>query len=108
MRLLMSDEMKLELFEFARRFDITQDLCIEHRVSFEGSDLDIWVILMKDREIYNKNRNMWEVVRLPSSRTDAFFARTRFTLKEAWETIHSARFQRSLSRFKEIGYDVDF
>ena len=57
---------------------------VEQRAQRDGSIL--WCIVTSFSEVFNRDLQ-WEWEPMPSSRTDEFIARTRFTFEEACELV---------------------
>jgi len=84
----LTDKQKLELFELATEFRISDDISINSR-SRRGDN--IWAIMDITGSRYNRNHK-WEHEPLPSSRDDEFIARTTYTLQDAFRIVDSQEF----------------
>ncbi|WP_217925125.1 hypothetical protein [Miltoncostaea oceani] len=76
-------EIPPELVPFISQFSLE-----ETRVTISLRDRDRWAIVRSGGFCMNRS-GQWEYEPLPSSRSDDFIARTRFTLTEATEICRS-------------------
>jgi hypothetical protein len=90
----LTKNQKIKYFDLATRFQIDSSIAIENKGDNTSQNSNTWVITYIKRYCYNNSSSEWVVDRIPSNRTAAFIAQTRFTLEKAFEIVNSEKFQK--------------